>query len=128
MEAGLEMLLKHMPDVIIDIPLVEDYVAPLIAHLLADGHVQESILQSMATLSGPQMGASIKGKVEQVIELPLPLTTMKHKVLLALSPLSLLSPSHSHSLIAPPPLPHPPLFLLLPTHPSHAWSLCLVLA
>ena len=40
-EAGLEMLLKQLPDLVIDVPRVEDYVVPLLAHFVEDGHVQE---------------------------------------------------------------------------------------
>ena len=79
-EAGLEMLLKQLPDLVIDVPRVEDYVVPLLAHFVEDGHVQESILDSVPQLAGTTMGANIKRKVSALIQLPLPVTTMKLKV------------------------------------------------
>ena len=53
---------------------------PFIAHLLEDGHVQESILDSVSLLAGPEMGASIKSQVSALIKLPLPITTIKAQV------------------------------------------------
>jgi hypothetical protein len=59
---------------------VQEYVVPFIAHLLEDGHVQESILDSVSLLAGPEMGASIKSQVSALIKLPLPITTIKAQV------------------------------------------------
>jgi hypothetical protein len=59
---------------------VEEYVVPLIAHLLEDGHVQESILDSVPQLTGSEMGARIKEQVPALIKLPLPVTKIKAQV------------------------------------------------
>ena len=55
-------------------------MVPLIAHLLEDGHVQESILDSVPQLTGSEMGARIKEQVPALIKLPLPVTTIKAQV------------------------------------------------
>ena len=79
-EAGVEELIKQLPDLVIDIPKVEDYVSAYLAHLIEEGHVQASILDQMSQLASPAMAASIKTKVSANLNLPLPVTTMKNKV------------------------------------------------
>jgi hypothetical protein len=59
---------------------VQEYVVPLVAHLLEDGHVLPSMLDSVPLLAGPEMGESIKSQVSALIKLPLPITTIKTQV------------------------------------------------
>ena len=40
----------------------------------------EALLQSLEQLAGPAMGASIKDKVNKLVALPLPVTTIKAKI------------------------------------------------
>ncbi len=59
---------------------MQEYVVPLVAHLLEDGHVLPSMLDSVPLLAGPEMGESIKSQVSALIKLPLPITTIKTQV------------------------------------------------
>jgi len=79
-EAGLELLIKQVGDLAIDIPKVDDYLSDYIARFIEDGCVQETMLDSMSLLAGADTAAAIKGKVLAHLSLPLQVTTMKLKV------------------------------------------------
>ena len=79
-EAGVELLLKSIRDLAIDVPKAEEYAARFLSHFLEDKIVPEAILESLTQLCGEEKGSSIKAQVTQLLDLPLPLTVMKVKV------------------------------------------------
>ena len=78
-EAGLEGLLRQVPELVLDIPKLADYLAHMLAHFLEDRTVPESLLASVPTLAGDK-GPAIVEKVGKLTQLPLPVTAMKAKV------------------------------------------------
>jgi len=78
-EAALETLLRQVPELVLDVPRLCDYLAHAIAHFLEDRTVPEALLASVPALAG-EKGATIVAQVGKMTSLPLPVTTMKAKV------------------------------------------------
>ena len=66
-EAGLELLLKNLSDVTIDVPKAVDYVSRFIEHFLEDKVVPEALLQSLQLLVGAEMSSQINSKVRVIL-------------------------------------------------------------
>jgi len=76
-EAAMELLLKQVGDLLMDMPKVLEYLVALLAHFIQDGLVQLCILDLAESLAGVQEGAEIKSKVLAVMKVPLAATSTK---------------------------------------------------
>ena len=76
-EAGLELVLKRLEDLVLDVPKAADYAAELIAHLVEDKTVPEALLDSVPALAGASLGARIVEGVRGQLTLPLQVTVLK---------------------------------------------------
>lgn len=78
-EAGLELVLKRLEDLVLDVPKAVEYVADLVAHLVEDKTVPETFLESVVSLAGPTLGPQILEAVRGLLRLPLQVTVLKGK-------------------------------------------------
>uniref|UniRef100_A0A7S0ME80 MI domain-containing protein n=1 Tax=Cryptomonas curvata TaxID=233186 RepID=A0A7S0ME80_9CRYP len=76
-EAGLELFLKRLQDLMLDVPKANDYAVDLIAHLVEDKTVPETFLDSVPSLAGPEIGVQILEGVKGQLKLPLQVTVLK---------------------------------------------------
>jgi hypothetical protein len=76
-EAGVELVLRRMGDLVLDVPKAADYMAELIAHLVEDKTVPETLLDSVGTLAGAELGGRIVEGVKGQLRLPLQVTVLK---------------------------------------------------
>ena len=78
-EAGLELVLKRLEDLVIDVPKAIEYTSNLMAHLIEDKTVPESILDSVDSLAGSSIGPQLVSGVKSLLTLPLQVTELKAK-------------------------------------------------
>eukprot|EP00960_Hanusia_phi_P028096 747205-Hanusia_phi.AAC.8 len=78
-EAGVELLLRSLKDLVIDVPKAVTYTARFMAHFLEDKILPESILSSVKDLAGADLGPELIKSIGEILSLPLPVTQIKRK-------------------------------------------------
>jgi len=82
---GFELLLKDLPDLVLDAPNAEEVAAELIAVAIEDKCLSESFLAAINELTAsPETAASIAAHVKAKVDLPLPGTKARRSTLSAL--------------------------------------------
>ena len=76
-EAGLELVLRRMGDVVLDVPKAAEYISELMAHLVEDKTVPEGLVESVGALAGAELGGRIAEGVRGQLRLPLAVTVLK---------------------------------------------------
>mmetsp|Transcript_41456 Transcript_41456/g.130580 ORF Transcript_41456/g.130580 Transcript_41456/m.130580 type:complete len:450 (-) Transcript_41456:19-1368(-) len=79
-EAGVELLLSSLKDLVIDVPKATTYTARFMAHFLEDKILPESMLASVKDLAGADVGPEVIKSIGEMLSLPLPVTQIKSKV------------------------------------------------
>jgi len=79
-EAGVELILKQLSDILLDVPKAKEYVAHFVAHFIDDRILPEEFLKSVPEMSGAEVGKSVVELVNGLMKLPLQVTITKQKI------------------------------------------------